>query len=244
MNFNIKLFLIVLLFIFIYRKYFINQIDNFDNSFENKDFDDYNYYIYPLESKITKQENYFIRKWLNKLEKNDSSKYISTSTVGFTIFKNRNINKSRFSIGTLTKHREFKNDCMKILKKYNLNINQPRGYLWYKVAWDIEDKIIKVYLINKYRTKIICYVYSVARTDDNKILEMYFSSKKFYNINKDNTLMFKNKQVISQINTELLPVYLKKRYPESKKIISMMNNDNWELKIYSEYNNKLNLYFD
>ena len=244
MNFNIKLFLLVIIFIFIYRKYFINQIDNFDNSFQNKDFDDYNNYIYPLESNITKQEKYFIRKWLNKFEKRDISQNISTSIVGFTIFKNGHINKSRMSIGTLTKHREFKNDCKKILKKYNLDIKEPKGYVWYKVAWDIEDQIIKIYLINKYRTKIICYVYFVSRSKDNKISEMYFSSKKFYNINKNNTLMFKDKQVISQVNSEILPIHLKKRYPKSKKIISKMNNDNWELKLYSEYNGKLNLYFD
>lgn len=246
MNFNIKLFLILLLFIVIYKKYSNYQIENFHNYFRTKNYDDYNHYIYPLEDNITKQENDFIRKWIDKLEERDISKYdhISTYMIGFTIFKNGHINKSRFGIGTLTKHNEFKNDCMKILKKYSLDLKAPKGFVWYGVAWDIEDKIIKIYFLNKEKTKIISYVYSVSRTEDRKISEIYFSSKKYYNVNKNNTLMFKNKKVISQVNSEILPVYLKKRYPKSKKILSKMNNGNWDLNTYSEYNGKLNLYFD
>ena len=44
-----------------------------------------------------------------------------------------------------------------------------------------EDKILKVYLLNKKRTKIVSHIYSVTRLED-KISEIYFSSKKHYNI--------------------------------------------------------------
>jgi len=221
------------------------KVENFHNHFQVNDFDNYNNNVFPLTKNITKQENDFIKKWINMLEENDLSKFdhISTYMIGYTIFKDGHINKSRFGIGTLTKHQEFKNDCLNFLRKYNLEFKEPPGYLWYGLAWDIEDKILKVYLLNKKRTKIVSHIYSVTRLED-KISEIYFSSKKHYNINQDNTLMFKDHQVVSQINTEILPIYLRNRYPKSKKIISFMNKGKWDLNTYSEYNGKLNLYFD
>jgi len=245
MNFNIKLFLPILIVFIILYNYFNYQVEYFHNYFQVNDFDNYNNHVYPLTKKITKQENDFIKKWIGMLEEGDISKFdhISTYMIGYTIFKNGHINKSRFGIGTLTKHQEFKNDCLKILRKYNIEFKEPPGYLWYGLAWDIEDKILKVYLLNKHKTKIISHIYSVTR-HENEISEIYFSSKKHYNVNKNKTLMFKDQQTISQVNVDVLPKYLKNRYPKSKEIISFMNQGKWDLNTYSEYNGKLNLYFD
>ena len=56
--------------------------------------------------------------------------------------------------------------------------------------------------------------------------------------------MYKNNNSIAQHNIEnKLPEKYYKLYPESKKIIAKMNNDRWNLDTYSEYDNKLNLYF-
>lgn len=245
MNFNIKLFLPILIVFIILYNYFNYQVEYFHNYFHVNDFDNYNNHVYPLTKNITKQENAFIKKWIGMLEERDISKFdhISTYMIGYTIFKNGHINKSRFGIGTLTKHQEFKNDCLKILRKYNIEFKEPHGYLWYALAWDIEDKILKVYLLNKRKTKIISHIYSVSR-HKNEISEIYFSSKKYYNVNKNKTLMFKDQQTISQVNVDVLPKYLKNRYPKSKEIISFMNEGKWDLNTYSEYNGKLNLYFD
>ena len=245
MEFNIKLFLTLFIIFSLLYNYLNKEVENFHNYFKIVDYDSYNENIFPIEKKITKQENDFIKKWINMLEENDISKFehISTYMIGCTIFKDGHVNKSRFGIGTLTKHKEFKKDCLKIFGKYNIEFKEPPDYLWHFLAWDIEDKILKVYLIHKNKTKIISYVYSVNR-NQNKIYEIYFSYKKNYIIDKSKTLMFKNKKVISQVNAEVLPLYLKKKYTKSKEFISLMIKNKWDLNTYSEYDNKLNLYFD
>tara|TARA_Y100000992_G_C21251869_1_gene486301 strand:- start:320 stop:1102 length:783 start_codon:yes stop_codon:yes gene_type:complete len=211
------------------------------------DYLDYNKNVYSFESKITLFENDFILKWIKKLDHDDTYKYpyISTFTVGYTIHNNTNhVNKSRFGIGTITKNKEFKSDCINLFKKMNIDINSIKsdyGYDWYGIAWDIEDALLKLYLLNNRKTEIICYVYNVDRKNDN-IISRFVNVKK-YKITEDYTTMFKDGKEIIQYNTSKLPTKLIKKYDVDNKI-KEIKNTHLILDSYSEYDNKLNLYFD
>tara|TARA_Y100000991_G_scaffold214535_1_gene202508 strand:+ start:1219 stop:1953 length:735 start_codon:yes stop_codon:yes gene_type:complete len=237
-------YILIFLFIF-YVIYLLNSYERFDNSCLIN-FKEYNELIYPISLKITNDENIFISKWINKLKKDDIEKNpnISTYMIGFTIDKNNFVNRSRFGIGTLSYHNEFKKDCIKFLNSYQINLKEPNGYLWYAVAWDIFDNLYKVYLLSKDKKKIICYVYKVKRSKKNSIIDIVLSDKKYYNVGKKKTIMYKNRKKILQVNSTTLPSVYIKRYPTSAIILKNMINDGWDLNTYSEYDNKLNLYFD
>ena len=56
--------------------------------------------------------------------------------------------------------------------------------------------------------------------------------------------MLKDNKKVIQVNSETLPTIFKKKYPKSTEIFNYMVKNGWELNTYSEYDNKLNLYFD
>lgn len=238
---------ILIIVSYIILRYTFSISEGFNDKNNINDYLNYNREIYSFKKKITSAENNFILKWIKKLEHDDTYKYpyISTFTIGYTINHNRKyINKSRFGIGTITKNKEFKNDCIDLFKKINIDINSIKGdygYDWYGIAWDIEDEILKLYLLNKDKTEIICYVYNVKRTN-NKIISKFINIKK-YKVTKNYTTMFKNGNEIIQYNAKKLPKRLMKKYDVDNKI-KEIKNIGLNLDTYSEYDNKLNLYFD
>lgn len=238
---------ILIILSYIVLRYILNVCEGFMERNTINDYLDYNKNVYPFESKITLLENNFILKWIKKLEQDDTYKYpyISTFTVGYTIHNNTNhVNKSRFGIGTITKNKEFKRDCINLFKKMNIDINSIKsdyGYDWYGIAWDIEDELLKLYLLNNRKTEIICYVYNVNRKN-NTIISRFVNVKK-YKVTKDYTTMFKDGKEIIQYNANKLPTRLIKKYDIDNKI-KEIKNIGLNLDSYSEYDNKLNLYFD
>lgn len=221
---------------------------NYSNyeGFTNKiDYNFYNKHIFNLKKYITKNENTFINKWINNLERKDfSMNNISTYLTGVTIYTNGTVNYSRFAIGTLTKFYLFKTDCIDLMKKMHLNpINVPNNYMYYGVAWDIHDNLFKIYLLNNKRTNILCYVYKITR-HNNDIINSNFLQIKKYDVYYNNTIMHKNGQRVYQINSNTLSKNLLNKYEKAYKIINKMKKFNWMLDTYSEYDNKLNLYFE
>ena len=257
MNFNYKYLVIILLIIgVIYyniriKESFFNtqdflKIDKTNNSLCMIDFNEYNKHIYPLQNKISSEEKNFIVKWIKKIGYRDiqNDKHISSYMFGFTIDKKGKINRSRFGIGTLSFYRDFKDDCQMLLRQMNIDLNEPKGFLWYFMAWDIEKKILKVYFKNKENTNIISHVYQLDRDDNNEIKKATKLFIKKYLVNKDTNIMFLDKRKVTQINSEHLPIKLIKKYPKSRFIINDMFNKGWDLYTYSDYDNKLTLYFD
>lgn len=212
-----------------------------------KKFEIYNKYFYPLSSKLSEDENNFIDKWIKKLEKDDiyNDKHISAFTFGITLHKNGHINKSRYGIGTKTKFDEFKNDVIRLLKLYKVTKFLPSDYNYYGVAWDIEDKLIKVYGLNKDNSTIICNVYTIKR-NNYKIKSIEYDSEKTYDVGSDKTIMKKDGKHIKQYNTLIgnYPIHFMSKYQDFDEIIEFTKKHNFHLDTYSEYDGKLNLYFD
>lgn len=239
---NLKLILITLIIIYFIK--ILYSKENFSNELGISDFKSYNNSIYPLTDKITCDEKIFIEKWIKRLNDRDikMNKNIIPYKIGFTIDKKNYVNRSRFTIGTLTYYREFKRDCLNILKKYQINLIEPKNYLWHAMAWDINDSLLKVYLINSQISKIICYVYKVKR-NKKTIIDIDLSDTKYYSIGKNKTILYKKNKKVVQVKNDTLPYIYNKRYPNSLVILRNMNNEGWDLNSYSEYDNKLNLYF-
>lgn len=246
----ILLFISTLVFVYVVYSKFWKNIENFDNETSRKIkilFQKYNEIYYPFNKEITKEENKFIDKWINKMEKDDVIKnnHISPITIGFTLHKDGHINKSRFGIGTKTKYDEFKKDTLKLLKPFNIEKFLPKNYNYYGVAWDIEDSLLKVYGLNKNNTKILCYVYRVER-DEQTITAIHFDSGKDYNVGKDKTIMKKDGKNVTQYNTGTsnYPIEFMSSYSMLEDVIENAESNDLHLDTYSEYDNKLNLYFD
>ena len=247
---HILIFISILVFAyFVYSKIWKN-IENFDNETSKKRkilFQKYNEIYYPFNKKITKEENKFIEKWINKQEKDDviKNKHISAITIGFTLHKDGHINKSRFGIGTKTKYDEFKKDTLELLKPFDVEKFLPKNYNYYGVAWDIEDSLLKVYGLNKNNTKILCNVYKVERNEQT-ITAIQFDSEKDYKVGKDKTIMKKDGKNVTQYNTGTTnyPLEFISTYCKLEDLIENTERNDLHLDTYSEYDNKLNLYFD
>ena len=123
---------------FVYNENFKTmEAFDYDASKTTKNFyKKYNELYYPLREKLTNQENKFIDKWIEKMEKNDieKNKHISLTTVSFTLYKNGHINKSRFGIGTKTKFNDFKSDVKQLLNYFGVQKFLPNNYNYYGVA--------------------------------------------------------------------------------------------------------------
>ena len=206
--------------------------------------------IYPMTKYITTDEKEFIIKWLQRFDDEDldDENSISTQTIGVTIHKNGDINQSRFAVGTLTKPEYFKNDCLKIMDKFKIDhsmIPKNKEFNFYGIAWDIEEKILKVYLLSKDKKKIDCYVYSVER-ENKQIKSSKYLGKKNYFVGEDKTVMYKQGKEINQWNTKKRPFpgKLLEDYKYVGQIIDNYTYFGWDLDSYSEYDGKINLYFD
>ena len=209
----------------------------------------YNEKIYPFMKKISHDEQIFIEKTLNNMNTRDirENKHISPYSFSFCIDKNKNkTNYSRFNIGNKSNQNIFKKDVKELLDKLEIRIDKPQAYNWYGIGWDLEENIIKIHMINKRNKKIICYVYDVERGRNNNVKNTTLHSSKTYLIGVEKTTMLKQGKSINQFNIQnnFNSKHLKIKYPETDKIIKDMNKKGFDIDSYSEYDNKLNLYFD
>jgi len=207
----------------------------------------YNKYFYPLENNITEHEKRFILNWMLKLEYDDfeNETHISPFTISIVIFKNGNINKSRLAIGTKTKFDLFKKETNELLGKMNIKIEPPKDYKYYGIAWDIEDELFKIYFLSDDNSKMICHILKIKRNGIN-ILNVKLKDIKKYDVDEKVTLMHKEGKIVKQFNQSSLPLELRKKYPSIKNLEQSLsfNNMHLHLDTYSEYDNKLNLYYD
>ena len=220
-------------------------------SLQKETLDLYNTYIkdiYPLQKNISVHEKDFIEKSLHKITDEDikTNEHISPYSYSCCINKTKNkTNFSRFNIGNKSNQDEFGRDVQKLLNKLEIKLEKPEMYNWYGIGWDLEENIFKVSFLHKNNNKILCYVYNIER-EGKKIKNIELVSNKIYIVRKDKTIMFKDGKSINQYNVKNkmdISKY-KKKYPEINKIIYNMNKKGFHIDSYSEYDNKLNLYFD
>ena len=205
--------------------------------------------VYPILDKISEPEIEFIYSYIkiSSKKERDENMHISPYTYCISIEKiNGNINSSRFAFGTKKNHDELEDNIKKLAKNIGLdNLPDKNGNLWYGVGWDLEENIIKFYTISKDNKTMICYVYKTERDSKNNITSIKYDTKKNYDVNKNTTYMYKNGKTVEQHNKipKLDNTYYQK-YPEIVELIDDMNKRGFDLDTYSEYDNKLNLYFD
>jgi uncharacterized protein YdbL (DUF1318 family) len=93
------------------------------------------------------------------------------------------------------------------------------------------------------KSKIECYVYKVKRDAENEIIDSTFETKKEYDVGEKNTVMHKNGKKINQKNlSRIAPTNTK--HPVANDWIKKMKKLGFMFDTHSDYDGKINLYFD
>ena len=86
-------------------------------------------------------------------------------------------------------------------------------------------------------------MYKVTRDATHEIVETKFHTKKTYDVGKRDTIMYKNGKQIKQRNVvRALPTRMKN--PIANKWVTKMTKLNFVFDTHSDYDGKINLYFD
>ena len=117
------------------------------------------------------------------------------------------------------------------------------GFKYYGIGWDMHESIMKIYTLSHDRQKIECHVFKVKRNDLNAITSTKFHTKKNYHVGSSNTVMLKNGKSIDQINTDRNLVD-DIGNSTANAWIKKMQKMGFILDTFSDYEGKLNLYFD
>lgn len=183
--------------------------------------------IYSIISNVSDSEYLFVKETLNNITEKDIDENEHLSCYSFVVsIEGEEINASRFIVGTKTNPNLFQKNAEKMLKSLNIFPKSPVGFDWYGVGWDVKNDEIKIYFLKKDLSEIFCEEY--CRSHSHKIRD------KLYEVGQKCTKMHKNGQIIDQINSNDL----------EHKVIDKMINLGFNLDTYSQYNNKITLYFD
>ena len=119
------------------------------------------------------------------------------------------------------------------------------GFKYYGIGWDLRDSIVKFYMLSHDRQKIECHVFKVKRNELNAITSTNFHTKKNYHVGSSNTVMLKNGKSIDQINTNRNRIWVEDIGNSTANAwIKKMQKMGFILDTFSEYDGKINLYFD
>lgn len=208
-------------------------------------YDIFNDKIYPFKYNISEREQEYIQSIVNGYNHEDEFKNgheISPYSFSLSIDKTTGrVNPTRINVGSVEKNIQPK--VTKLLKYIQVNETPcTSGFKYYGIGWDLVDRIIKIYTI-KDREKIECFVYKVNRNDKNEIISSSFHTKKSYDIGKKNTIMYKNGTKIDQINTSRVSSK-NFGFHKANAWIKKMQGLGFIFDTFSDYDGKINLYFD
>lgn len=187
--------------------------------------------IFSIISSVSDQEYKFILKTLSLITEKDLEEKAHISAYSFPIIIHKNSNKvnpSRITVGTKTNFEAFRKDASKMLNCLGIKEKAPHGFEWYGVGWDIENDEIKIYFLKKDFSEIRCKEYQ--RSSALKIRE------KKYKTGVITTEMQKDGEIVKQINAN--------KESFGYEIITKMTDLGFAIDTYSEYNDKLTIYFD
>lgn len=209
-------------------------------------YDIYNKNVYPFHSTIGASERAYVDSIVSKYDYNkEFNKSVDVSPYSFSISIDKEtnaVNLTRVNIGSV--ETDISQPMKRLLNDLKIrDVQCTQGFLFYGVGWDHDDSIIKIYTILKNKTKIECYVYKVSRDATHEIVETKFHTKKTYDVGKRDTIMYKNGKQIKQRNVvRALPTRMKN--PIANKWITKMTKLNFVFDTHSDYDGKINLYFD
>ena len=152
------------------------------------------------------------------------------------------VNLTRVNIGSV--ERNIDSHVEQLLDYMNIcdDLCLP-GFKYYGVGWDLEESILKFYTLGHDRQRIECHVFKVKRNEFNAITSTKFHTKKNYHVGSSNTVMLKNGKSIDQINTNRIWVE-DIGNSTANAWIKKMQKMGFILDTYSDYDGKINLYFD
>ncbi len=183
--------------------------------------------IYSILSNVNVSEYNFIAESLGNITEDDICDDEHLSCYSFVIsIEGGEINPSRFIIGTKTNPDLFEKNALNMLDTLNIYPKNPNEFKWYGVGWDIKNDQIKIYFLKKDFSQIYCEEY--CRSSSEKIRE------KLYDVGKKCTKMYKDNETINQINSTIY----------KHEIVNKMESFGFNLDTYSQYKNKVTLYFD
>lgn len=210
----------------------------------------YNKRVYPFHKSISLQEQAYISAITSNYDPDkefdlelQSTGSISPYSFSISIDKESNkVNLTRFNIGSVEK--DIRTDVKRLLESIKLDDSFCKsGYKCAGVGWDLIEGILKFYTLSDDKCKIECHVYKVQRDDRNEITEAVFDMKKTYDVGEKNTRMYKNGEMVNQINIAR-PNVIDTHNPTANDIIKKMRRMGFILDTYSEYDGTVTLYFD
>lgn len=206
----------------------------------------YNRHFYPFHDNISTKEQEYINSIINKYEsKKEFENTVNISPYSFNISVEKEtgkVNLTRFNIGSVEK--DIRTDVKRLLESIKLDDSFCKsGYKCAGVGWDLIEGILKFYTLSDDKCKIECHVYKVQRDDRNEITEAVFDMKKTYDVGEKNTRMYKNGEMVNQINIAR-PNVIDTHNPTANDIIKKMRRMGFILDTYSEYDGTVTLYFD
>ena len=183
--------------------------------------------IYSIFSNVSVLEYDYITESLGNITEDDICNDEHLSCYSFVIsIEDGEINPSRFIVGTKTNSDLFEKNALNMLNNLNICPKTPNEFKWYGVGWDIKNDQIKIYFLKNDLSQIYCKEY--RRSSSEKIKE------KLYDVGEKFTKMYKDDEIIDQINSN--------NYDH--KIVNKMVSFGFNLDTYSEYKDKVTLYFD
>lgn len=183
--------------------------------------------MYSILSHLSESEYDFLIETLDNITQEDIDNNEHLSCYCFVIsVEGSSINPSRFIVGTKTNPDLFQKNALNMLNSLNISPKAPNGFDWYGVGWDIKNDEIKIYFLKKDLSQIYCKEY--CRSSSEKIRE------KLYDVDKKSTIMHKDGEAVNQINSNTY----------DHKLVDKMVSLGFNLDTYSEYKDKITLYFD
>lgn len=206
----------------------------------------YNKHVYPFDTKISTEEQRYIYSIINNYDyrKEFENTYdISPYSFSITVEKDLNkVNLSRVNIGSVEKDVDVY--INRLLQYVHIDDTLcAQGYKYYGVGWDLDDGVIKFYTLSTDKCKIECYVYKVQRNYQNEITSSTFKTKKTYDVGETITVMYKDGKEVQQVNLPR-PTVIDTRNHVANNWIRNMQQLGFIIDTYSDYDDKINLYFD
>jgi len=190
-------------------------------------FYEYQKNIYPILPNISRPEYNFILESLGNITERDILDNEHLSSYSFVVsIEGEEINASRLIVGTKTNPELFEKNALSMLNNLNIFPKTPNGFKWYGVGWDIKNDQIKIYFLKNDLSQIYCEEYS--RSSSGKMRE------KLYDVGKKSTIMHKDNETVNQINSNTY----------DHEVVNKMIGLGFNLDTYSQYRDKITLYFD
>ena len=216
-----------------------------DNWFRTA-YDLFNDNVFAFKKNISEQEQNYIDSLIKDFDfEYEFKNGYEISPYSFSISIDVNIdgivNPTRVNVGSVEK--DIRQHVNILLDHIKVPKHCEPGFKYYGIGWDLVDRIIKIYTLKEDRSEIQCYVYKVKRDNLHNVISTTFDTKKTYSVGKKKTIMHKQGMSIDQINASRFGTK-DMLNPIANAWVKRMQRLGFKLDTFSQYDGKINLYFD